>query len=289
MLRNGENVGTCKTSELNRQALIKAMTGNSRLYDREYNEVPTSDDNQPVLVFEGVSNDLIKNISFKAYKGEIVGFAGLEGSHKSEISSVAFGLSPNYKGKITFKGKDLRSKHPIQSIRLGIGLVPTDRKNAGLITCRSVADNIILSAINRFKMIFISPVWARAVVSSSIKRLSIKTSGPNQLVEYLSGGNQQKVMLSKWLDAEVDLLFLVEPTEGIDVGARADLYKIFRELAAAGKTLVIFSSDIDEVLALSDRIYAMVKGRIVDHYYVRSVDKLTVLTAILSTQPSIER
>lgn len=281
VLRNGEKVATENIAGFDREKLIQAMTGNIKIYDRKDTDTEINQDDL-LMRFDNVSNKHISDITFDVYKGEIIGFAGLEGSFKSEIASVAFGLSKYKSGMVYFKDKPLSSKHPIQSIRKGIGLVPTDRKNAGLITCRSVAENTILTAINKKKKSIVSQSWVRKVVSKNIKQLGIKTSGQKQLVEYLSGGNQQKVLLSKWLEAQVDLLFLVEPTEGIDVGARADLYEIFRQLKEDGKALVIFTSDIDELLVLSDRIFSMVEGRIMGEYKSRSAQKQTILSDILS-------
>jgi ABC-type sugar transport system ATPase subunit len=149
------------------------------------------------------------------------------------------------------------------------------------VTCRSVAENIILSAINKAGRLLVSPAWVRRVAQANIRRLGIRTSGAGQLVEYLSGGNQQKVLLSKWLEADADLLLLVEPTEGIDVGTRAELYAIFRQLVAQGKSLLVFTSDIDELLALSDRILTMFEGRIVGEYDAARADKTLILNDIL--------
>jgi len=166
----------------------------------------------------------------------------------------------------------------------GIGLVPNDRKNLGLITCRSVAENIILSAINKFNKFIVNALWQRKAAIRNIKKLMIRTSGPNQILEYLSGGNQQKVLISKWLETGLELLFLIEPTEGIDVGARADLYKIFRELSGQGTALVFFTSDIDELLVLSDRIFTMVEGEIVQQYEAVKAAKKEILADILLKQ-----
>ena len=289
VLRNGENVITARTSELNKESLIHAMTGDAKIYDRRFTSMSNKNSETPVITFDSVSSKFLKEINFRVFKGEIVGFAGLEGSHKHEIARTALGLEKYSKGSIVYNGKAINIRHPIDAIRAGIGLVPTDRKNAGLITCRSVAENIILSSMNRFKMNILNSKWIREAVTKNIRSLGIKTSGMGQLVEYLSGGNQQKVLISKWLEAKVDLLFLIEPTEGIDVGARSDLYKIFRELSSRGKTLIIFTSDIDELMVLSDRIYAMVNGRIIREFDdVNKADKQTILTAILTKYKSEE-
>jgi ABC-type sugar transport system ATPase subunit len=207
--------------------------------------------------------------------------AGLEGSAKDEIARVIYGLAGFHGGEMLWGGRPYRPADPLEAIRSGVGLVPTDRKNSGLVTCRSVAENIILSVINKTGRFQVAPAWIRRVAQASIRRLGIRTSGTGQLVEYLSGGNQQKVLLAKWLEADVDLLLLVEPTEGIDVGTRAELYAIFRQLAEQGKSLLVFTSDIDELLALSDRILTMVEGRTVGEYDAARTDKTVILNDIL--------
>ena len=282
VLRNGRNVRTVDMSEYDRSSLIMDMTGNVKMYDRKHGNVNIQKSSKPILEFYNVSNKYLKSISFKAYEGEIIGFAGLEGSYKTEIASVMFGLSKYNEGMIKYKGEVLVSEHPIQSIRLGIGMVPTDRKNLGLITCRSVSENIILTKINKEKKIFINSSWIKKVASSNIIKLGIKTSSQNQLVEYLSGGNQQKVLLSKWIEAGVNLLLLIEPTEGIDVGTRIELFNIFKGLSSDGKTLILFTSDLDEIMALSDRIFTMVEGKIIGEYLSNEAKKQKILSEILS-------
>jgi ABC-type sugar transport system ATPase subunit len=257
------------------------------MYDREYHERP-DDMGKPIMEFRNVYSDHLRNISFKVYKGEVIGFAGLEGSFKDEIAEIAFGLKKYHQGVVLHNGKPVKFRYPIQAIRKGVGLVPTDRKNAGLVTCRSVLENMIMASINKYKTAVVSSRWARKVVNQSINDISLKTSGPDQLVEYLSGGNQQKVLLAKWLEAQSEILYLVEPTEGIDVGARADLYRIFKELIKQGKALVIFTSDIDELMALSDRIFTVVEGDVVNEYDIKDANKIQILSDILSKHKACE-
>ncbi len=282
VLRNGKKVDTVLTSDVDKNELIRMMTGDVKLYERQENGRKVEDDETPVIQFENVSSDHLKNINFEAFKGEIIGFAGLEGSYKDEIAAVAFGLSKLHSGSILYKGENLVSNRPVDAIRKGIGLVPKDRKNAGLILCRSVYENIILININRFKEHVINKKRGMKATQNLIKKLSIRTRGTGQLVEYLSGGNQQKVLISKWLEAKSEVLFLIEPTEGIDIGARADLYALFKEMAREGTTLVIFTSDIDELMVLSNRIYTMVEGEIINCYDIEDADKQQILSDILS-------
>ena len=279
VLRNGQVVTTVGVKEIDYDGLIAAMTGQKKLYQRA--ERAAASRAEPLLELRRVSNDRLREVSLSLRRGEILGVAGLEGSAKDEIARVIYGLADFSEGEMSWDGRPFRPADPLEAIRGGVGLVPTDRKNTGLVTCRSVAENIILSVINKAGRFQVGPAWIRRVAQANIRRLGIRTSGAGQLVEYLSGGNQQKVLLSKWLEADADLLLLVEPTEGIDVGTRAELYAIFRQLAAAGKSLLVFTSDIDELLALSDRILTMVEGRIVGEYDAARADKTVILNDIL--------
>ncbi|UCF97518.1 MAG: sugar ABC transporter ATP-binding protein [Spirochaetaceae bacterium] len=281
VLRNGRRVCTVPVAEIDHNELINAMTGDIKVYERTTSPQLSSRQDGNLLEFRNVSSDNLRDISFDVRNGEIIGFAGLEGSHKDEIAKIIFGLTPTTGGEILYKGQIFSSGYPIQSIKKGIGLVPNDRKNQGLVTCRSVSENIILSAINKFGRFIVNALWQRRASIRNIKRLMIRTSGPTQIIEYLSGGNQQKVLISKWLETGLELLFLIEPTEGIDVGARADLYTIFRELAGQGTALVFFTSDIDELLVLSDRIFTLVEGRIVQQYEAIKAEKKQILADIL--------
>lgn len=281
VLRNGRRVSTVPVSEIDQNKLINAMTGDIKVYERTALDHVFSVQEVPLLEFRKISSENLREISFDVQKGEIIGFAGLEGSYKDEIAKIVFGLTPTTDGEILYKGQTFKSDYPIQSIKKGIGLVPNDRKNQGLITCRSVSENIILSAINKFSRFIVNALWQRRAAMRNIKKLMIRTSGPTQIIEYLSGGNQQKVLISKWLETGLEILFLIEPTEGIDVGARADLYKIFRELSSQGTALVFFTSDIDELLVLSDRIFTLVEGRIVQEYEAVQAEKKQILADIL--------
>lgn len=282
IFRNGKNVGTFNVDQINKDDLISYMTGKKVLQTYSSCKSSLIDSKTSIIEFKDISSINLRNISFSVRKGEVVGFAGLEGSFKEEIAYTAFGLIKNTKGDIFFNGKELKSNHPIESIRLGIGLVPNDRKKLGIFTNRNVAENIIITSINKNSNKIINFQWVKNIVYKYIKGLNIRTSGITQLLEYLSGGNQQKVLLSKWLEAQPEVLFLIDPTEGIDVGARADLYQILKKLPADGKSLIIFSSDIDELLILCDRIFTMVDGEIVNSYDIECADKKVILSDITS-------
>jgi ribose transport system ATP-binding protein len=281
VLRNGEKVCTVPVPSIDRAGLIDAMTGRRRMYERTASSAARRDAEAPVLEFRGVSNAQLSGVSFAVRRGEILGFAGLEGSAKDEIARIAFGLSRPSSGEVLMRGRPFQPGGPLAAVRRGVGLVPTDRKNTGLVLCRSVAENIILASINKRTIPFVSPAWARRAAAAGVRRLAVKSSGLGQIVEYLSGGNQQKVLISKWLDADADVLLLVEPTEGIDVGTRAELYEIFRALAREGRSLLVFTSDIDELMVLCDRILAMVRGRVVREHDAETAAKAEILSDIL--------
>lgn len=287
VLRNGSHVWTKNTVDTNRDDLIGAMTGNKALYQKDLTtlrEPPDSSKEKPIIEYDNVSSKYVHDISFNVFKGEIIGFAGLEGSGKHHIAEMMFGLEQPISGSITYKQEKVNFSHPIHAIKKNIGFVPTDRKHQGLVPCRNIAENIILPTLNKCGKIVINKHWMLEKARVSVKALGVKAASINQLVEYLSGGNQQKVLIAKWIQAESEVLFLIEPTEGIDVGARADIYALLKNLSLAGKTMVVFSSDIDELITLSDRIFAMAHGSVVSEYNSTTMEKTKILSDILSSR-----
>ena len=284
VLRNGRNVWTKDISDTDREDLISAMTGNKKLYERTPHVVAGVDgaERVPVFELENVSFDFIEGASFSIFKGEVIGFAGLESSGKSEVASLMFGLTQPESGSMKYNGETTRFSRPSQAIRKDIAMIPTERKVQGLSPCRSVAENTVLAAVNKAKQIFVSRGKMTKTTQRCIRDLGIVTSSTNQLVEYLSGGNQQKTLIAKWMVTEMDILLCVEPTEGVDIGARADIYRIMREMSKNGTTIVVFSSDIDELLTLCDRIYTMYHGRITGEFDANSVEKSRILSEILA-------
>jgi ribose transport system ATP-binding protein len=287
VLRDGYMVDKFPIADLDKQKLIAAMTGNTQIYSRgkDTNKVKLG---ETVLEVEHLCAEGLKDISFFVRGGEILGIAGLEGSGKAAIAQVCFGFQRAGAGTIKHRGRKLKLRYPIDAIQHNIGLVPNNRKEVGLVLCRDIADNIIITHINKYKKKFAAPRWAIRTAKDFIENLRIKCSGASQIVQFLSGGNQQKVLVAKWLKAEVDVLFMIEPTEGIDVGARADLYGIFRKYAREEKkAIIIATSDIDELMELSDRIITMAEGKIINEYPFEKADKQTILSDILSSSKAI--
>lgn len=283
VLRDGYNAGRFSIGELDKKKLIACMTGNAKLYSRSADS-SVSNIGEVVLEVQNLKAEGLTDISFSARKGEIIGIAGLEGSGTKYIAECCFGDRKIQSGTLKLHGENFSPRTPIQAIQRGVGLVPDDRKVNGLVLCKNISENIVISRINRFKKKWITNRYADEISKKYVERFSIRCTGNRQLIEYLSGGNQQKVLVAKWLDTEPDVLFMIEPTEGIDVGARADLYAIFREMAKSGMTLIIATSDIDELLELSDRILTMSRGRIVSEYAADAADKKQIMAEILLSE-----
>jgi ribose transport system ATP-binding protein/rhamnose transport system ATP-binding protein len=219
----------------------------------------------------------VRDASLSVRAGEIVCLAGLIGSGRSELCEAVFGVH-RYTGTVRLEGKDVRFLHPSQAMRAGIGMVPEDRKEAGLFLEMSVMTNISaanLEAISPGGIV--SEAKNRALAQSFVEKLRIMTPSVHKTVGGLSGGNQQKVLLSKWLSRSPRLLIVDEPTRGVDVGARAEIYRILRELAGQGVGLLVVSSDLPEVLSLADRIVVMNEGRTVGELEGATATELDIL------------
>lgn len=204
----------------------------------------------------------INDISFKVHKGEVLGFSGLVGSGRTSTAKAIVGAIPRSKGEIYVHGREVRINSPLDAISQGIGYLPEDRKTEGLILSKSVKENITLASLTqRFYKGFIIDHKKEAVVSEEYReKLRIKTPGINRQVKFLSGGNQQKVVFAKWLCSEVDVYIFDEPTRGIDVGAKSEIYQIINELVAQGAAVIVISSELPEILGVCDRVIVMRDG-----------------------------
>lgn len=262
ILRDGHLIATDRIDALTRDQMIKLMVG------REMKDIyPDLPDVKPeiVLQVEGLTSEGIYNdISFKVHKGEILGFAGMMGAGRSEIMRGIFGLDPVDRGTVKLNGKILRIHSIHDIIKSGIAMVTEDRAAYGFVAIRSIKDNISLPNADMFSAhgIIQNEALIKAV-NDICSRLDVHAPGPETLVGTLSGGNQQKVVLSKWLVRNVKVLIMDEPTRGIDVGAKQEIYRLITELAAQGVAIILISSEMPEVLALSHRIMIVSEGRIV--------------------------
>jgi ribose transport system ATP-binding protein len=263
VLRDGEYVKTLKTSETNIPEVISLMVGRTVAQDqRPENRAIGSD---IVLKVEGLSDlHLLRDISFDLRKGEILGFAGLMGAGRTELARAIMGADPKTSGTITLHGKETRIKQPSDAVAAGIGYLSEDRKRFGLLLNQDVTFNVILSSIPSFsnKFGFLKVKSAAGIARNSISQLRVRTPSERQFLKNLSGGNQQKVVIAKWLTRDCDVLIFDEPTRGIDVGAKDEIYRLLTKLAEEGKSIIMISSELPEVLRLSDRIAVMCDGRL---------------------------
>lgn len=261
VLRDGKYIDTKVTKEVSKDELISLMVGRELEEYYTYTERPLKE-----VLFE-VKNlnkkNTFENISFHVKKGEIVGFAGLVGAGRSEIMKAIFGIDELDSGEIYLEGKEIKIRNVRDAIKHGIALIPEDRKKEGLILKNTVGFNITITVQDKFKKFLkINKEKRDGIIHKFIQKLSIKTPSTHQLAHNLSGGNQQKIVLAKWMATEPKLLILDEPTRGIDVGAKADIYAIIDEMARGGMTIIIISSELTEIMNTCDRVYVVSEGRI---------------------------
>lgn len=265
VLRDGEAIGTAPVADLDVDQVVKMMVG------RELGELyPKDDIEQLGVVLE--ASDLedgreLRSVSVTLKRGEILGIAGLAGAGRTALAETLFGVRSAVKGQIKIEGKPVRIQHPGQAIRLGLGFVPEDRKLQGLFMNMAVRENIVISAlpeVSRFS--FVNFSRAEKLAREYIEKLKIRTPSVKQLVRNLSGGNQQKVIIARWLTLNPRILILDEPTRGIDVSTKAEIHALMNQLAKQGVAVMMVSSDLPEVLGVSDRILVMRAGRIVAEF-----------------------
>jgi ABC-type sugar transport system ATPase subunit len=260
VLRDGELVGTVNCSDVSEKQLITMMVGRDITNVYPKREVPIGD---VVLSVENLtSGELFKGISFDVHRGEIFGIGGLVGSRRTEMLEALFGIRPVTNGKITINGAVFHPKNPRQSIKHKIAFVTEDRKKSGLVLCLPVHENI--NMVNAQRPSFAGYLnWPKlkADANRHRKTLNIRVSKIEQIVSSLSGGNQQKVALAKWLDFSPEVIIFDEPTRGIDIGAKTEIYSIMGELAARGTAIVMVSSELPELISVADRILVMQEGR----------------------------
>jgi ribose transport system ATP-binding protein len=261
VLRDGKYVGTKNIKDTNTSELIRMMIGRELKDKYPKLEVPIGEE---IIRVKNINQGKkLKNISFYARKGEIVGFAGLVGAGRTELMRAIFGAEPIESGEIFINGKKVEIKSPHDAIRNRMGFVTEDRKSQGLVLNLDVSQNITLASLkNLVRNYVINLKSERNLSAQLVKSLSIKTPSLYQKVKFLSGGNQQKVVLSKWLATNSDILIIDEPTRGIDVGAKVEIYKLIGELIKQGKVILMVSSELPEIIGLSDRVYVMHEGEI---------------------------
>jgi len=260
VLRDGKYITTVNTKDTSKDELIRLMVGRelTETYPRRKEKATKTS-----LSIKNLSGNGVKNVSFDVKRGEILGLAGLIGAGRTELMQLLFGYEKIEDGEIILNGKSIRPKNCIEAIEAGIALVPEDRKRQGLVLEMSIRENSSMPKLKKIsKMSVINPEKEKTLADEYMKSLKIKAPGINQKAKNLSGGNQQKVVLAKWLAMDPEVLVFDEPTRGIDVGAKQEIYKIMNDLADEGKILIMISSDMEELLGVSDRIVILCKGRV---------------------------
>jgi len=263
VLRDGATAGTFQASEVTEAGLIRLMVGRelAQLYPARGQSAGS-----PALELRGVAGPAggVRDVSFTVRSGEVFGLAGLVGAGRTELAHVLFGLAPATAGEIRLAGEAVTIDSPATALRHGLAYVPEDRRRHGVVVEMPVAQNITLAAHRRvFPHGWLAAGAERNVADEFIARLGIRTAGPDAAVATLSGGNQQKVALARWLAVQPRVLILDEPTQGVDIGAKAEIHRLIREFTTAGLAVILISSDLPEIIGMSDRIGVMRGGRLV--------------------------
>ena len=265
VFRDGQYIDTLITKDTKIAKIISLMIGREVAQDIRPDQEKKFSDSEVALEIKGLSTkNLLKDISFQLRKGEILGFAGLMGAGRTELALAIVGKDQISAGEIIIKGKKVKINNPSDAVANGIGYLSEDRKRYGVLLNQDVKFNLVLSNLRRLisKIGFVNTAKSKGLSNDAVKNLTIRTPTINQMVKNLSGGNQQKVVIGKWLTRETDILIFDEPTRGIDVGAKDEVYKLIGELAKAGKSIIMISSELPEVLRMSDRILVMCEGRV---------------------------
>jgi len=280
VLRDGNLIRTAMIAEFDKNSLIKAMVGREIDFSLRNGHKTIRDE---MLRVEGlVRSGSAEEISFSLHGGEIVGIAGLVGAGRTEMARMLVGADRPDKGQIFLRGNPVKINSPTQALRLGLGMLPESRKEEGLVLVRSMGENIAYSEVEKSASFGLVP-WKRikSSVQELITTLDIRPTNPHTQVYFMSGGNQQKVVLAKLLAAKCDVLILDEPTRGVDVGARLEIYKLMQRLKEDGKAILMISSDLPEILTQADRVLIMARGRIAGELSAREASEEKVLSIAL--------
>ena len=264
IMRDGQYIGTWSAKKLTTDFIITKMVG------RELSELYPNRENKPgEIVFEvedftSINPKSFRHASFQLRKGEILGVAGLVGAQRTELMEGLFGLRSHISGKITYNGQELKITQPKDAINNGIAMLTEDRRATGILGVLSIADNVSIASLNQYLIggVMLDDAKIENLVKENVAKLSIKTPSSKTQIQSLSGGNQQKVLISRWLANNPDIFIMDEPTRGIDVGAKYEIYCIIAEMAKQGKSIIMISSEMSELIGMSDRIMVMCDGRV---------------------------
>ena len=285
VMRDGEYVGTLVTKECTKDDIIKMMVGRT-VFMEPKTKSDVSADAEVVLKCENLNRGKhVKDVSFELKKGEILGFSGLMGAGRTEVARLIFGADPMDSGKIFIHGKEVSIKSTKDAVNAGIGYLSEDRKRFGLLVDKSVEENTCISSLEKFtKGLFIDGAKSKTVSEKYVKELKTKTPSVSQIIKKLSGGNQQKVVIAKWLVKDSEILIFDEPTRGIDVGAKSEIYDLMERLVKEGKSIIMISSELPEVLRMSDRVIVMCEGRITGCLDISEASQEGIMTCATNRQ-----
>jgi ABC-type sugar transport system ATPase subunit len=281
VLRDGKTIGTRDVAATDRAELIRMMVGR----DVDTSSHSTRSLSGPVvLAVAHLTTDKLRDVSFDLHRGEVLGVAGLVGAGRSELGAALFGLDRIHQGTLQLKGKPFNPGSPLQAQARGVGLVPEDRKTQGLMLQMGVRENSTLSILSRVsRWGFLRASRENNLFGPTASRLRLKCASPEMPISNLSGGNQQKALLARWLFADPDVLFLDDPARGIDVAAKEDIYQLIHELAASGKSILLASSELTELMRCSDRILVLNSGRVSGVFPARGVTQEAIMAAATHT------
>jgi ribose transport system ATP-binding protein len=263
VMRDGHTIETLQTKEVSMDEVIRLMVG--RTIFQESPEIPTNPNKEVILEVKNLNRGRhVQDVSFKLHRGEVLGFAGLVGAGRTEVLRAVFGADKPRSGTILVRGKEVKINSPSAAVKNGIGYLSEDRKRFGLATSMDVQTNISLTVISRLsdKIGRVNFGKIKSLAEKFVKQLGVRTPSITQLVQFLSGGNQQKVAIAKWLNADTEIIIFDEPTRGIDVGAKSEIHHLMNDLANQGKGVIMISSELPEILRMSHRIVVMCEGRI---------------------------
>ncbi|MBK8901706.1 MAG: sugar ABC transporter ATP-binding protein [Anaerolineaceae bacterium] len=279
VMRDGHYINTVNTSEATTDQIISMMVGRT-IYEATP-ELPKEPNDEVVLEVKNLNQGKsLQDINFQLKKGEILGFAGLMGAGRTEVARAVFGADSVDSGEIYIRGKKVDIHTPQQAVWHGIGYLSEDRKRYGLALGLEVKENVAMAALDKFLgfLGWVNKSQIRSTAKHHIDELEIKTPSAEQKVKNLSGGNQQKVVIGKWLTADTDILIFDEPTRGIDVGAKSEIYKLLNDLAKKGKSIIMISSELPEILRMSHRVVVMCEGRITGELHIEEATQEKIMT-----------
>jgi ribose transport system ATP-binding protein len=278
VMRDGKTIETLPIADASRDKVISLMVG--RVIYESAPEIPENPSEEVVLEVRNLNRGrALRDVSFKLRKGEILGFAGLMGAGRTEAARVIFGADPMDSGEIYVNGKLVQIKSPQDAVRQSIGYLSEDRKRYGLVLGMDVKENVAMASMKKFLRwgFWMNFKKAAAKAQEMVSALSIKTPSLEQKVKFLSGGNQQKVIIGKWLTADTNILIFDEPTRGIDVGAKSEIYKLLNELTSQGKSIIMISSELPEILRMSHRVVVMCEGRVTGTLTADEIDQESIM------------